>query len=140
MRTGRDLSPLLHQSPPTGRRPPYRSPTLPGLVAVGWLLLAAAMLVQSAYLNGLTIATVAAAAVAALFSLFWLQRAYRNLSALGVPELRDSPVSAVVWSSKMPIASTAPTPVSSPETNPVPLVRVALSWVAPSVTGPADCI
>jgi Domain of unknown function (DUF4328) len=97
VRTGRDLSPLLDQSPPTGLRPPYHSPALPGLVAVAWLLVAAALLAQSAYLNGLTIATVAAAAVAALFSLFWLQRAYRNLSALGVPELRDSPVSAAVW-------------------------------------------
>lgn len=97
MRTGRDLSPLLDQAPPAGRRPPYLSPTLPGLVAVAWLVLAAALLAQSAYLNGVTIAVLVAAALATVFSLFWLQRAYRNLSALGVPELRDSPVSAAVW-------------------------------------------
>lgn len=97
MRTGRDLSPLLDQAPPTGRRPRYVSPTLPGLVAVAWLLVAAALLAQSAYRNGLTVAAAVVAALAAVFSLFWLQRAYRNLSALGVPELRDSPVSAAIW-------------------------------------------
>jgi hypothetical protein len=97
VRTGRDLSPLLDQAPPTGRRPPYASPALPGLLAIAWLLLAAALLAQSAYLNGLTMPALVAVALSALFWLFWLQRAYRNLSALGVPELRDSPVSAAVW-------------------------------------------
>jgi hypothetical protein len=61
------------------------------------LLVAGALLAQSAYLNGLTVATLVAAALAAVFSLFWLQRAYRNLLALGLPELRDSPLSAVIW-------------------------------------------
>jgi hypothetical protein len=30
-------------------------------------------------------------------SLIWLRRAYRNLSALGVAETRDTPASAVAW-------------------------------------------
>ena len=97
MRTGRDLSPLLEEAPGDGPRPPYLSPTLPGLVAVAWLVVAAALLAQSAYLNALTVTAVVASGLAGVFSLFWLQRAYRNLSALGVAELRDSPLSAALW-------------------------------------------
>ena len=97
MRTGRDLSPLLDETPPIGPPPLYVSPVLPGMVAAFWLLGAAALLAQDAYLSRLTVATLVAAALAVVSSLFWLHRAYRNLAALGVTGLRDSPLSAVVW-------------------------------------------
>ncbi len=96
MRTGRDLSPLL-EPPAGGRRPDYASAKLLSRLAVALLLVAAAMLAYQAYLNGVTIPGLVVMAAAVVASLTWLQRAYRNLAALGVAETRDSPASAVAW-------------------------------------------
>jgi hypothetical protein len=96
VRTGRDVSPLL-EPPAGGRPPPYASTLLLSLLAVALLLVAAATLAYQAYLNGVSIPGLLILALAAVTSLTWLQRAYRNLAALGVAETRDSPASAVAW-------------------------------------------
>jgi hypothetical protein len=96
VRTGRDLSPLLEPAP-GGRRPDYSSTHLLSRVAAILMVLAAAVLVLQAYLNALTIPGVVVMAAAVVASLTWLQRAYRNLAALGAGETRDSPASAVAW-------------------------------------------
>jgi len=96
VKTGRDLSPLLDATA-TGRRPQYASLTRLSRVAVLTLVLAAAALAYQAYLSALTVVGLAVLAPASAVSLVWLYRAYRNLSALGVAETRDSPASAVAW-------------------------------------------
>jgi hypothetical protein len=96
VRTGRDLSPLL-EPPAGGRRPDNASAKLLSRLAVALRLVAAAMLAYQAYLNGVTVPGLVVMAAAVVASLTWLQRAYRNLAALGVAETRDSPASAVAW-------------------------------------------
>ncbi len=96
MKTGRDLSPLLEASA-GGRRPAYASLTRLSRVAVVTLVIAAAALAYQAYISALTVAGLVVLALASAVSLAWLYRAYRNLSALGVGETRDSPASAVAW-------------------------------------------
>jgi Domain of unknown function (DUF4328) len=96
VRTGRDLSPLL-EPPAGGRRAAYASTQLLSRLAAALLLMAGATLAYQAYLNGVTIPGLVVMAVAVVASLAWLQRAYRNLAALGVAETRDSPASAVAW-------------------------------------------
>ena len=96
MKTGRDLSPLLEASA-GGRRPAYASLTRLSRVAVVTQVIAAAALAYQAYISALTVAGLVVLALASAVSLAWLYRAYRNLSALGVGETRDSPASAVAW-------------------------------------------
>lgn len=96
MRTGRDISPLL-EPPAGGRAPDYTSAKRLSRLAAVLLLVAGAMLGDQAYLNRLTVPGLLVMAVAVVTSLTWLQRAYRNLAALGVAETRDSPASAVAW-------------------------------------------
>jgi hypothetical protein len=96
VKTGRDLSPLLEASA-GGKRPDYASLTRLSRVAVVGLVIAAVALAYQAYINALTAPGLVVLALASALSLAWLYRAYRNLSALGVGETRDSPASAVAW-------------------------------------------
>jgi hypothetical protein len=96
MRTGRDISPLL-EPPAGGRRPDYASAKPLSRLAAALLLAAGTALGYQAYLDGVTISGLLVMAVAVVASLAWLQRAYRNLPALGAGETRDSPASAVAW-------------------------------------------
>jgi hypothetical protein len=90
VRTGRDISPLL-EPPAGGRRPDYASAKLLSRLAAALLLVAAATLAYQAYLNGVTVPGLVVMAAAVVASLTWLQRAYRNLAALGVPRPATRP-------------------------------------------------